>query len=92
MLPKVSFRKIVKYIIFFLSLYIILKQTIKGACSDKVLLCTTIATCVFVILDIICPLVKICQPPSVARGVDDACEQSSQATCRQCCKKENESK
>jgi hypothetical protein len=61
LLDKISFRKIVKYIVYYLSVYCILKLIIRGECADKILISTTISTCVFVILDIVCPLVNICK-------------------------------
>ncbi len=43
------------------SLYLILKSTVSGECANKILLITTVATTVFVVLDVICPLVNICK-------------------------------
>lgn len=61
MLDHFSFRKVVKYVIYMCSLYLILKSTVSGECANKILLITTVATTVFVVLDVICPLVNICK-------------------------------
>jgi hypothetical protein len=54
-------KKLIKYLTYFATLYLIQKIIIKGACSDKIILTTSVATCVFVILDSLCPLVNICK-------------------------------
>lgn len=54
-------KKLIKYVTYFVTLYLLQKMTIQGTCSDKILLTTTIATSIFVILDMLCPLVKICK-------------------------------
>lgn len=61
MLNSITLKKAVKYLIYICSLYLILKFIIKGECANKILLVTTVATCVFVVLDIVCPLINICK-------------------------------